>query len=163
MLTALRTILQTAAKSLGVERAAYTAMIDDVWEEVVGAQVAAHTVPSGLRGDLLWVDAEPGPWAQDFTLQRTKVATALNQRLGDVVIRDIRVRQRVGVAARRRRTPRPAPVTPGNLELSADEMAHIDRAVAEIPDQELRAAAKRAMLSQWRWRKRQRLGPEGPR
>jgi hypothetical protein len=163
MLTALRTILQAAAKSLGVERAAYSAMIDELWDEVVGPQVAAYTVPSGLRGDLLWVDAESGPWAQDLTLQRTKVAGDLNARLGSVVIRDIRVRQRVGVVTRRRRTPRPVPIPADDPELSPEELASIDRAAAEIPDEDLRAAEKRAMLSQWRWRKRQRPISTGAR
>ncbi len=163
MLTAFRTILQAAAKSLGVERAAYTVMIDELWDEVVGPQVAAYTVPSGLRGDLLWVDAEPGPWAQDLTLQRTKVAGALNARLGSVVIRDIRVRQRVGVAARRRRVSRPIPTAEEAPGLGPDELASIDRVAAEIPDEDLRAAAKRAMLSQWRWRKRQHPSPPGAR
>ncbi len=163
MLTALRTILQTAAKSLGVERAAYTAMIGEFWDEVVGPQVAAYTVPSGLRGDLLWVDAEPGPWAQDLTLQRTQIARALNARLGSAVIRDIRVQQRVGVVARRRRVAHPVPVAADEPTLSPDELATIDRAAAEIPDEDLRAAAKRAMLSQWRWRKRQRPNTGGAR
>jgi len=162
VLTALRTILQAAAKSLGVERAAYAAMIDETWNEVVGPKLTAYTIPRGLRGDLLFVDAEPGPWAQDLALHRTKVIGELNARLGSAVIRDIRVRQRLGVA-QRRQSPHIAPLPVADRGLSPEELATIDRAVAEIPDEDLRAAAKRAMLSQWRWRKQQRPTSPGAR
>ncbi len=154
MLTALRAILQAAAKSLGVERAAYAATIAEVWSEVVGGDAAAYTRPSGLRGDILWVEVEPGPRAQDFTLQRTKVVASLNSYLGAPVIRDIRVRQRLGVGRDKVMAQRPMDLDPPVL--SADELAQIDRITNEIADEELRAAAKQAMVSQWRWRKRQR-------
>ncbi len=162
MLTALKTILAAAAKSLGVERAAYAAMIEEVWATVVGVEAAAATRPSGLRGDILWVDVEPGPEAQDFALQRMKVVAALNAHLGGAVIRDIRVRQQVGVA-RRVQAPRPAVAPQDTPPLSPDELARIDRLAEEIPDGELRAAAKRAMVSQWRWRKRTRRSGEESR
>lgn len=161
MLTALKTILHAAAKSLGVERAAYAAIITEVWPVVVGAETAEYARPSGLRGDILWVDVEPGPQANDFALQRMKVVAALNRHLGSPVIRDIRVRQRSGVA-RPHRTAQ-SPVTVPAQALSAEELAAIDRIAAEIVDEELRAAAKQAMVSQWQWRKRQRPPAQTPR
>ncbi len=161
MLTALRSILQAAAKSLGVERAAYAATIAEVWSEVVGADAAAYTRPSGLLGDILWVEVEPGPRAQDFTLQRTKVVASLNGYLGGPVIRDIRVRQRLGVGRDKVMAQRPMELDPPAL--SADDLAQIDRITNEIADEELRAAARQAMVSQWRWRKRQRHAGGGPR
>lgn len=162
MLTALRIILRTAAKSLGVERAAATAAIHEVWPEVVGAEVAAHTKPAGLQGDVLCVDAAPGPWAQELSAQRTQVVAVLNERLGFSGIRDLRVRQRVGAFS----PPRPASQPPSvvdNPTLTPDEVALIEQAVAEIGDAEVREAAKRAMISQWRWRKRQLVDPKASR
>lgn len=161
MLTALRSILQAAVKSLGVERAAYAATIAEVWSEVVGADAAAYTRPSGLRGDVLWVEVEPGPRAQDFMLQRTKVVASLNGYLGGLVIRDIRVRQRLGVGRSKVMAQRPMELD--SPALSADELAQIDRITSEIADEELRAVAKQAMVSQWRWRKQQRHAGGGPR
>lgn len=156
MLTSLKAILHTAAKSLGVERAAYAATIDAVWETVVGPDVAANSSPRGLRGDILWVDVEAGPGAHDFALQRMKVVASLNAQLGSAVVRDIRVRQRRGVVHRRPDQARRSP-TEDAPALSAEELAQIDRVVAEITDEGLRAAARHAMVSQWQWRKRQSL------
>ncbi len=159
MLTALRAILRTAARSLGVERAAAMAAINEGWAEIGGVAMAAHTKPAGLRGDVLWVDAEPGPWAQDLSGRRTQVIAYLNT-LEGVAIREIRVRQRVGVYTARPTKPHP-PATPEEPSLTPEELARIDQTVAEIRDAEVREAAKRAMVSQWRWRKRQqaRSGP----
>ncbi len=158
MLTALRTILQAAAKSLGVERAAYDTLIQELWAEAVGPEVAARTRPRGLRGGILWVDSVPGPWAQDFSLQRTKFVAALNTRLGAPVIRDIRVRQSATAVRSRnpQRLPSPPPDPP---PLNPEELGAIERVVSEISDLEVREAAKRAMISQWRWRKRRGAEP----
>lgn len=97
MLTPLRSILKAAAKSLGVERAAHTAFIAEMWPEIVGPDAAAHTRTSGLRGGTLLVDTEPGLWVQELTAQRTRFIREINRRLGDAVVEDIRFRQRPGV------------------------------------------------------------------
>lgn len=100
MLTPLRQILKAAAKSLGVERAAYAALVDEVWPEVVGPEAAAHTRTVTLRGGTLLVDAAPGPWAQELTAQRTRFIQDINRRLGDPVVSEIRFRQKPGVYGR---------------------------------------------------------------
>lgn len=101
MLTPLREILKAAAKSLGVQRAAYAALVEEVWPEVVGREAAAHTQTAGLRGGTLLVDAEPGPWAQELTAQRARFIEEINRRLGDPVISEIRVRQKPGAYGKR--------------------------------------------------------------
>jgi len=94
MLTPLRSILKSAAKSLGLERAANAAFVEELWPEVAGKEVAAHTRVQGLRGRTLLIDTEPGPWAQDLTVQRARYVQELNRRMGENVVEEIRLRQR---------------------------------------------------------------------
>jgi len=157
VLTALRTILRDAAKALGVERAAHAALIEEMWAELVGREAAEHSRLRGLRGGVLLVDAEAGPWAQELSARRAAFAAGINRRLGTPAVTDIRVRQVAGLVMR-------PPAAPGEGraessrepegDLTAEEIAAVERAVAEIGDAEIRAAARRAMLSQARWRKR---------
>lgn len=152
MLTSLRALLRGAARSLGVERAAYAALSEEMWPEIVGAEAAAHSRPAGLRGGVLLVEAEGGMWAQDLSAQRARFAAEINRRLGAQAVAEIRVRQVPQVPPRAGAPPESVAGPPP--ELSAEERAAVEQAVAEIADAELRDAARRAMLSQLAWRKR---------
>lgn len=152
-LTALKQILQTAARSLGVERAAYEALIQETWGEVVGAEVAAHAHPVGLRGGTLLVDVEPGLWVQELSARRAGIADEINRRLGATAVQDLRLRPARGAAPHPHAAARPIPVPPEDL--TADDAAEIERTVAAIADPELREATRRAMVSQRRWRRAQ--------
>src|SRR5512134_2004417 len=92
MLTALRAILREAAKSLGVERAANAALIEEMWPEVIGT-AAAHCRLRGLRGTVVLAEAEAGPWAQELSARRGQYMAAINRRLGGRVVTDIRFAQ----------------------------------------------------------------------
>lgn len=152
MLTSLRSILRTAARTLGVERAAHAALIEEMWPEVVGRDAAAHSRPVGLRAGVLQAEAEGPMWVQELSAQRARIASDINRRLAGAAVREIRFRH---VAPRphpgRRQEP---PATASEEEPSAEEMAAVERAAAEIADPEVREAARRAMLSQIAWRKR---------
>lgn len=153
MFTSLRAILKGAARALGVERAAYAALIEEMWPEVVGATAAEHSRPTGLRGDVLVADAEAGMWAQELSAQRSRYMAEINRLLGSHVVTEIRFRQVAGWSVRER------PHRSGDSEveenqLSAEEIAAVERTAEEISDPEVREAARRAMLSQARWRKR---------
>lgn len=151
MLTHLKTVLQSAARALGVERAAHQAMAADLWHEIVGPEAAAATRVSGLRGGVLLVDAQPGMWAQELSARRRQLATALNAALGGDVIEDIRIRQRAFEPTARAQPARFR--QPKEEEISEDERATIEQAVSEIKDPELRDVTRRAMTSQARWRR----------
>jgi len=143
--------LRAAARTLGLERAAQAALIEEMWAEVVGDDAAAHSRPVGLRGRVLLADAEGSMWAQELSAQRMHLAMEINRRLGADAVSEIRFRQMA---------PRPAlaeptgPAAAPGDEPTAEEIAAVERAAAEIADPEVRAAARKAMLSQVRWRKR---------
>lgn len=159
MLTSLRAILRGAARSLGVERAAYAALIEEMWPEIVGPEGAAHSRPAGLRGSVLLAEVESGIWAQELSAQRGRFTAEINRRLGAQVLTEMRFRQTSDWTARtvaRAAAGAAAGQGPaaGEQDLTPEEVAAVDRAAAEIADPEVREAARRAMLSQVRWRKR---------
>jgi len=152
-LTSLRAILRSAATALGVERAAHEALIAEMWSEIAGQEAAAHAHPAELRGTTLLVEVEQGLWVQELSARRGQFVEAINRRLGGRVVADIRIRPGRSAVVE----PGPggaAPAEGGGPELSEQELSTIDRTVAEIPDQELREAARRAMHSEMMWRKR---------
>ena len=158
-LTSLRAILRSAATALGVERAAHEALIAEMWPEIAGREAAAHAHPAELRGTTLLVDVEPGLWVQELSARRGQFVGAINRRLGGRVVAEIRIRPGRGAVVE----PGPggaAPVEGAGPELSAQELSTIDQTVAEIPDQELREAARRAMHSEMMWRKRRAQGQQ---
>jgi hypothetical protein len=160
-LTSLRAILRSAATALGVERAAHEALIAEMWAEIAGREAAAHARPAELRGTTLLVEAEPGLWVQELSARRGQFVEAINRRLGGRVVDEIRIRPGRGAVVEL--GPGGAdPVEGGEPELSEHELSTIDRTVAEIPDPELREAARRAMHSEMIWRKRRASGQQSP-
>ncbi|HXF82084.1 MAG TPA: DUF721 domain-containing protein [bacterium] len=163
MLTALRQLLRGAARALGVERAAYTALIEDLWPAVVGPEAAAHSHPVDLRGGVLIAAVDPGLWSQELSARRGGFVAEINRRLGAGVVTEIRFTPRPRPSG----APLPAaPAPPGGAdpaagEATADELAAVERIVAEISDPEVREAARRAMRSQVAWRKRHVPPPGG--
>lgn len=152
MLTSLRSLLRGAARSLGVERAAFAALIAEMWPEIVGPEASAHSRPMGLRGSVLLAEAEAGLWAQELSARRGGFAAEINRRLGAPVVTEIRFKQVAG-------WPTPpagdaAQPAEAATALTAEESAAVERTAAEIADPEVREAAKKAMRSQIAWRKR---------
>jgi hypothetical protein len=169
MLTSLKAILRGAARSLGVERAANTALIEEMWPEIVGPVAAGHSRVVGVRGTIVLAETEAGPLIQDLSAQRGRYVTEINRRLGGQAVTDIRFRPagrsfqagRVGGGGPQGEADgRLVSGAPGGEaeeqgpSLSAAEVAAIERAVVEIRDPEIREGARRAMISQLRWRRR---------
>lgn len=152
-LTSLRTILRSAAAALGVERAAYEAMIQEMWAEVAG-EGAAYARPAGLRGTTLVVEVEPGLWVQELSARRGGMVEEINRRLGARAVAEMRLRPRTGPPAHII-PPDAAPRPIQEPVLSGEEAAAIERIVAEIADPELRAKTRKVMESQLMWKKRQ--------
>ncbi len=48
------------------------------WSEVVGAQVARHTQPIGIYGEVLQVATASAVWCQELSLQRSPILDKIN-------------------------------------------------------------------------------------
>ena len=61
------------------------------WEEIVGPEVARHVRPGHVQRGVLYVVADSGVWAQEFSFARTAVLQALHRR--GVPVKELRVHQ----------------------------------------------------------------------
>lgn len=71
------------------------------WEEIVGADLAAHTSPAGLEDGELTVAADSTAWATQVRLLASALARRLNVELGPGAVRRVRVRGPAGPARQR--------------------------------------------------------------
>ncbi len=116
-----------------------------LWNEVVGPQIAARAQPSGIRDGVLEIKVDQPVWMQQLQLMKPQILARLNQRLGGEVFRDIYLR---------RGSPAPVPKTPPPPKplppLTAAEEAQIDEVLKELADPELREGLRRVLQLQAR-------------
>ncbi|MBM3450975.1 MAG: DUF721 domain-containing protein [Armatimonadetes bacterium] len=85
--------LRSAAIEIGLRPGVEQADISALWETMATAE-GLSSRSEGLRGTTLIVTADSAPHAQEISLRREKLRRAMNDRLGRVAIREIRVVRR---------------------------------------------------------------------
>jgi len=60
-----------------------------IWNDEVGAAIAAHAEPAALRDGILSVRVHGAVWMQELQFAKEEIRTRLNQRLGAEVVRDV--------------------------------------------------------------------------
>jgi hypothetical protein len=130
------------------------------WEKVADGVISAHTTGAHLRDGELVVYVDGNSWATHFTAMSEQLKEALNEAVGEGLVRSIRftVSKKVAESHRLRSHEEeteefysvddvePIPLTP--LEL-----AQVTASVADIPDEELRQAVLRATVKDIEWKK----------
>jgi predicted nucleic acid-binding Zn ribbon protein len=84
----------------GWELAIATGSVFGRWAQIVGPDLAAHTVPAGLTDGELTVIADSTAWATQLRLLAAELVRKLNAELGDGAVRRVKVR---GPGTERRR------------------------------------------------------------
>lgn len=88
--TALGDVVGKVLGDLGLNGVARAHQIGRIWEEAVGAQVAAHCRPLGLRGDVLELQVDSPVWSQQLQLRKPELLAALEDALGADAPRELR-------------------------------------------------------------------------
>lgn len=68
---------------LGHGQVARSLRVARLWEQVVGAEAAASSEPTGLSGGVLEVSVASSVWAQQLQLRQTELLAALSRALGE--------------------------------------------------------------------------------
>jgi predicted nucleic acid-binding Zn ribbon protein len=63
----------------------------EIWPEVVGERVAANARAVSVRDGVLMVEVESAAWMNELAYLRARIAQDLNARLGDEVVKSIRL------------------------------------------------------------------------
>ena len=120
---------------------AATAQVMADWAAIVGPMLAEVSLPRRLSGDTLTI-ACAGPVAMELQHYATELMARINTHVGQATVRQLRFVQSGAMAPRRAAAKPPPP---------AWVAAAADKAVASLPDGELRAALAalgRAVLTQ---------------
>jgi predicted nucleic acid-binding Zn ribbon protein len=57
--------------------------IADRWEEAVGREIASHSQPVAIRGDVLEVSVDTSVWCQQLQLRTPEILAALRRVVGE--------------------------------------------------------------------------------
>ena len=68
---------------LGAGPAARAVRIADRWEEAVGREIADHSRPVAIRGEVLEVSVDTSVWCQQLQLQTPEILAALRRVVGE--------------------------------------------------------------------------------
>ncbi len=74
-----RNLVQGVLGDLGLEAAARSYRVGEIWEQAVGPQVADHCRPVALRGGLLEVRVDSSVWCQQLQLQAPQILASLRE------------------------------------------------------------------------------------
>lgn len=144
-------VLQSVIQQRGVAERLRQYRAWQVWNEVVGPQIAARAQPCRIRDGILEVRVDQAVWMQQLQLLKPKLLARLNDRLGVPLFRDLYLR-------RGRLEPLPGPAAaprPQLPPLTAAERSRIEEVLADLRDPELRQRLARllerqARLAAWR-------------
>jgi len=131
-----------------------------VWEEIAGAVVSGHTTGSHMRQGTLVIYVDSPIWATELTAMSEQYRSAINDRLGQELVRAMRfdVSKRVLEAKAEERQAEEldgfydADVV-DSVALTDMERAQVESSVSVIKDPELREAVLRATVRDMEWKK----------
>src|SRR5262245_31405842 len=149
MIQGLREILAPALAAAGLDAAADTWRIGELWAEALGDRIGSRAVPLRLtRGELL-VAVPDAVWRQELSLLAPEIVARLNERLGEPIVQRLRF-----VAAAAAPDLKPAPRRRLRSQSAATGSAP--------PSIDVATAVGTALADLWRSRAR-RLDRDAPR
>lgn len=152
--TSLKQGLKKLMSSMDKNGLLTTAGIIEVWDDVVGPDIAGHTFVSGLKDGELVVLVDSPVWSTELNAMAEQLKDRLSQELGQKTVKSLRfnVSRRVAIERAERTVRREAErgyggetVTP--TPLSQSELEAIKRSVSGIENEALREAALRATVT----------------
>jgi hypothetical protein len=129
-------LLETLLREQGLTDKLHAYQAWQVWDEVVGAQIAARAQPIRLREGVLEIRVDHPVWMQQLQLLKPRLLARLNDRLGAGTIRDLFLRQ--GRKRELAESEQPASPSWRTVALDPAENERIEAVVAGLEDSELR-------------------------
>lgn len=84
--------LKLLVQSLGIEKQVEQYKIFDVWNDVVGQQVAKVAQPERLANGVLFVSVNNAPWRTELTFRKKEILEKIHQQTNSKSITDIKFR-----------------------------------------------------------------------
>jgi len=140
----LAALLEAVFAGKPAERRMREAKVWQVWEEAVGAQIAAKSEPAAFRDGTLTVRVAGSAWLQQLSLMKPDIIRHLNEAVGAPLVSDIFFKQ----GSLRQLPAERQEVRPPQRKLSEAEKRRLAELAAPVADPELRAALTALFSSQ---------------
>jgi hypothetical protein len=144
----LKTILGTMLRTMDSPQQREQFRVWDIWEGVVGPQIAGKTRPEALRNGVLVVSVTSSVWMQELSFMKQKILDRINQTLAPATIREIRFKlgdiQQAGAGCDEEPLP----------QLTEEEQEIIAQHTASIEDQGLRESLQKLFTASRRRKKK---------
>lgn len=114
-----------------------------LWDELVGEDIAAQAQPSLVRGQVLWVKVADSVWMQQLHLQKLLLLETINQRLTDTGFTDIRFQ--FDAATGSRETSPPVTEQETVRPPTQEKVRAFETLISPLQDEEI----KRALRNLW--------------
>jgi hypothetical protein len=111
------------------------------WEQTVGAVIARHAQPQGVRGKKLFLSVDSPAWMQQLSLLKPEIIEKVNRNLGKDAIKEIALKLGEIVPMK---GPQ-AEEAPARLPLNAEEREKIEQYMREVHDPDVREAIRRVI------------------
>lgn len=134
-----RDLLDRASSGLGIRNPVATGLMWSRWNQIVGADIAAHTEPSSLKDGVLRIRTDSPVWATEIGYLGDEIARRVNQDARRELVTEVKVWHGPG------RVGRSAPAKPKGPAEGAR------RTAAEASSADPGSAFERAQAA---WRKR---------
>ncbi len=89
---AVGTVIGSVMEDLGLDAVARAFRVGESWDDAVGAVVASHAQPLGMRGGVLEVQVDTSVWCQQLQMRRPQLLAALRESLGEDAPGDLHFR-----------------------------------------------------------------------
>ena len=110
----------------------------ELWQSIVGPEIAAIAQPSLIRGHVLWVKVAESIWMQQLHLQKMLLLENINKKLQNEKISDIRFQLNSSLSP----PPEPKIKKSKPLLLDKKEEQEFDKLISTLANEDLRASLK---------------------
>jgi predicted nucleic acid-binding Zn ribbon protein len=110
----------------------------ELWQNIVGQEIAAVAQPSIIRGHVLWVKVAESIWMQQLHLQKMLLLEKINKQLHEEKISDIHFQLNSSLS------PPPVPHVEKSkpVLLNKKEEQAFDKLISSLENEDLRASLK---------------------
>ena len=136
------------------------ARVASVWPEVAGPAVSSHTTGAHMRERTLIIYVDSPIWATELTAMSEQYRVAINEGLGEELVRHVRFSVSKKVVERRGLEQQVEELDEfynrdvvESVPLSPEELAQVEASVSIVHDRELREAVLGATVRDMEWKK----------
>lgn len=136
------------------------ARVSSVWSEVAGPSVSEHTTGAHMRRGTLVIYVDSPIWATELTAMSEQYRTAINQSMGEELVKEVRFSVSKRVAQERGLSRQEDELDDfydadvvDSVPLTETERAQVESSVSVIRDEDLREAVLRATVRDMEWKR----------